>query len=119
MAKAGCRLGFFRETEGRAHFVGDSGGNFLQARLVAFDDVLKQRGAFFQRPQRKRLEGTACGSDGAVDVGGGTERYFAERGLGGRVDYREPRGGGAGGGVYPSAIDIELVVVRHKRLLIQ
>ena len=49
MALADENLRFLRETGGRAHFLGDCGGDFIVAAVIDFEAPLEQREALLMR----------------------------------------------------------------------
>ncbi len=112
VADADRRLRLHREPAGRAHLLGDRGGDVGVALLVFGDDVLEQLDALLAGRRRERREGALRRGDGGVDIGLRAHRDRAGDGLGRRVDDVEPLRARR---LDPRAVDVEFGVVAHPK----
>ncbi len=104
----GLALG--RHVDRRAHLERDRGGKVVLARLVPVEDARDDGAAFGRRRRGPGREGGLGGGNGAVGIGGRTERDDRADILGRRVDdrviLRRKR-------LHPGSADVEVAFLDH------
>ena len=110
MAEAGARLGGHRQSDRRAHLLGDRLGDVRDPLLVFLDDPAEQGAAVGLAGLGEAVEGAARRGDRLVDVGLAAQRYLGNDFLGRRIDDLVTAAPFAVG---PFAVDIMLQIAVH------